>query len=88
MHPWIPSLLLMPVNAYLSSQAISQKDLDPQNIDWSKVSSNVVSRVSDALTEARQLVYVLCLVIITPSLTQFNTQQSGRGPERHRHTER
>ncbi|KAG1786284.1 uncharacterized protein HD556DRAFT_1313627 [Suillus plorans] len=48
-------LLLMSVNAYLSSQAISQNDLDPQNIDWSKVSSNVASRVSDALAEARQL---------------------------------
>ncbi|KAG2054899.1 hypothetical protein BDR06DRAFT_971262 [Suillus hirtellus] len=40
----------------LSSQALSQNDLDPQNIDWSKVSSNVASHVSDALTEARQLV--------------------------------
>ncbi|KAG2360102.1 hypothetical protein BDR07DRAFT_1413361 [Suillus spraguei] len=38
------------------SQAISQKDLDPQNIDWSEVSSNIISRASDALTEARQLV--------------------------------
>ncbi|KAG1845047.1 hypothetical protein C8R48DRAFT_678268 [Suillus tomentosus] len=40
----------------LSSQALSQNDLDLQNIDWSKVSSNVASCVSDALTEARQLV--------------------------------
>ncbi|KAG1719801.1 hypothetical protein EDB19DRAFT_1918511 [Suillus lakei] len=30
--------------------------LDSQNIDWSKVSGNVLSRASDVLTEARQLV--------------------------------
>lgn len=54
--------LIDAVHTILSNQTMSKKDLP--NIDWSKVSRDILTSASDALTETKQLVYVICLLII------------------------
>ncbi|KAG2030915.1 hypothetical protein BDR03DRAFT_156120 [Suillus americanus] len=45
------------VHTRFSNQAMSKKDIHLPNINWSKVSGDVLSHASDALTEAKQLVH-------------------------------
>lgn len=50
----------------LSNQTMSKKDIYLTNIDWSKVSSDILFNASNALTETKQLVYVIRPLIIMP----------------------
>jgi hypothetical protein len=56
------------VYTILSNQTMSKKDIHLPNIDWSKVSSDILSHASNALTETKQMVYVIRLLIIMPWL--------------------
>lgn len=57
--------LVNAVFTFFSDQAISKKDdINLPNIDWSKVSGDIISHGSDALTGAKQLVYAIHLLII------------------------
>jgi hypothetical protein len=58
--------LIDAVHTLFSNQAMSKKDVHLPNIEWSKVSGDILSHASDALTEAKQLVYVINLLIIMP----------------------
>lgn len=63
---WLYMTRIDAVHTILSNQTMSKKDLP--NIDWSKVSRDILTSASDALTETKKLVYVICLLIIMPWL--------------------
>jgi hypothetical protein len=58
--------LIDAVHTLFSNQAMSKKDVHLPNINWSKVSGDMLSHASDALTEAKQLVYAIYLLINMP----------------------